>query len=113
MTEVGEESSGVQDIETEKNVGLFLSEQLDKKGFYEGFVYIRGQWYDIVKENFGWLFKFVLWCIRYLKVQFLYNCQALVQVPNPLSQQAPNPNPKVRPSLKSPKTQFFGLGLTQ
>ena len=37
-------------------------------------------------------------------------CQARVQVPNPLSQQAPNPDPKVRPSLKSPKTQFFGLG---
>ena len=37
-------------------------------------------------------------------------CQARVQVPNPLSQQAPNPDPKVRPSLKKPKTQFFGLG---
>ena len=42
-----------------------------------------------------------------------YNCQARVQVPNPLSQQAPNPDSKVRPSLKNPKTQFFGLGLTQ
>ena len=40
----------------------------------------------------------------------LLNCQARVQVPNPLSQQAPNPDPKVRPSLKNPKTQFFGLG---
>ena len=38
------------------------------------------------------------------------NCQARVQVPNPLSQQAPNPNSKVGPSLKNPKTQFFGLG---
>ena len=38
------------------------------------------------------------------------NCQARVQVPNPLSRQAPNPDPKVRPSLKNPKTQFFGLG---
>ena len=28
-------------------------------------------------------------------------CQALVQVPNPLSQQAPNPDPKVRTSLKT------------
>ena len=37
-------------------------------------------------------------------------CQARVQVPNPLSQQAPNPESKVRPSLKYPKTQFFGLG---
>ena len=37
-------------------------------------------------------------------------CQARVQVPNPLSQQAPNPDPKVRPSLKNPRTQFFGLG---
>ena len=36
--------------------------------------------------------------------------QARVQVPNPLSQQAPNPDSKVRPSLKNPKTQFFGLG---
>ena len=41
------------------------------------------------------------------------NSPALVQVPNPLSQQAQNPDPKVRPSLKNPKTQFFGLGLTQ
>ena len=38
------------------------------------------------------------------------NCQAQVQVPNPLSQQAPNPDSKVRPSLKNLKTQFFGLG---
>ena len=38
------------------------------------------------------------------------NSPALVQVPNPLSQQAQNPDPKVRPSLKKPKTQFFGLG---
>ena len=37
-------------------------------------------------------------------------CQARVQVPNTLSQQAPNPDRKVRPSLKNPKTQFFGLG---
>ena len=37
-------------------------------------------------------------------------CQARVQVPNPLSQQVPNPDSKVRPSLKNPKTQFFGLG---
>ena len=41
------------------------------------------------------------------------NCQVQVQVPNPLSQQAPNPDPKFRPSLKNPKTQLFGLGLTQ
>ena len=38
------------------------------------------------------------------------DCQARVQVPNPLSQKAKNPDPKVRPSLKKPKTQFFGLG---
>ena len=37
-------------------------------------------------------------------------CQARVQVPNPKSQQAPNPDSKVRPSLNNPKTQFFGLG---
>ena len=42
-------------------------------------------------------------------ILFIY-CQARVQVPNPLSQQAPNPDSKVRPSLKNPKTQFFGLG---
>ena len=41
-----------------------------------------------------------------LEIQY---CQARVQVPNPLSQQAPNPDSKVRPSLKNPKTQFFGL----
>ena len=49
----------------------------------------------------------------YLCIRISRYCQALVQVPNPLSQQAPNPDPKVRPSLKNPKTQFFGLGLTQ
>ena len=38
------------------------------------------------------------------------NCQARGQVPNPLSQQAPNPDSKVRPSIKNPKTQFYGLG---
>ena len=44
-------------------------------------------------------------------INFIFsNCQARVQVPNPLSEQAPNPDPKVRPSLKNPKTQFFGLG---
>ena len=32
-----------------------------------------------------------------------FYCQALVQVPNPLSQQAPNPDPKVRPSLDTQK----------
>ena len=37
-------------------------------------------------------------------------CQARVQLPNPLSQQAPSSDPKVRPSLKNQKTQFFGLG---
>ena len=37
-------------------------------------------------------------------------CQAQVQVPNALSQQALNPDSKVRPSLKNPKTKFFGLG---
>ena len=32
---------------------------------------------------------------------------------NPLSQQVPRSDPKSRLSLKNPKTQFFGLGLTQ
>ena len=45
-----------------------------------------------------------------MKEQSMEYCQAQVQVPNPLSQQAPNSDPKVRPSLKNPKTQFFGLG---
>ena len=44
---------------------------------------------------------------------FLSNFQAQVQVPNPLSQQDPNPDPKSRPSLRIGKTQFFRLGLTQ
>ena len=48
-----------------------------------------------------------------LSENFYRNCQARVQVPNPLSQQVQNPDSKVRPSLKNPKTQFFGLGLTQ
>ena len=38
------------------------------------------------------------------------NCQALVQVPNPLSQQAPNPDPKVRQSLKKPKNPILWTG---
>ena len=37
-------------------------------------------------------------------------CQALVQVPNPLSQQAPNPDPKVRQSLKKPKNPILWTG---
>ena len=44
------------------------------------------------------------------KLPFKLNCQAQVQVPNPLSQQAPNPDPKFRSSLKSPKTQLLELG---
>ena len=39
-----------------------------------------------------------------------FNCQARVQVPNPLSQKAPNPDSKVRPSLKNP---ILWTGLTQ
>ena len=38
---------------------------------------------------------------------------AQVQVPNLLSKQARNPDPKIRQSLKTPKIQLFGLGLTQ
>ena len=33
-------------------------------------------------------------------------CQARVQVPNPLSQQAPNPDPEVRPSLNKHFEEF-------
>ena len=47
---------------------------------------------------------------RFCKISIFANCQARVQVPNPVSQQAPNPDSKVRPSLKNPKTKFFGLG---
>ena len=43
----------------------------------------------------------------------IWYCQARVQVPNPLYQQAPNPDHKFRPSLNNPKIQLFGLGLTQ
>ena len=56
--------------------------------------------------RFVWLIQGVL----IYGIWYIQNCQALVQVPNPLSQQAPNPDSKVRPSLKNPKTQFFGLG---
>ena len=37
-------------------------------------------------------------------------CQARVQVPNPLSQQAPNPDPKVRPSLKKTQNPILWTG---
>ena len=40
---------------------------------------------------------------------FVYYCQALVQVPNPLSQQAANPDPKVRPSLILFKFEMLSL----
>ena len=40
-------------------------------------------------------------------------CQAQVQVPNPLSQRAPNPDPKVSPSLKKPQNPILWTGLTQ
>ena len=43
-------------------------------------------------------------------LQSMENCQAQVHVPNP---EAQIPDPKSRPSLRNPKTQFFGLGLTQ
>ncbi len=39
------------------------------------------------------------------------NCRARVKVPNPLTQQAPTPDPKFRQSLK--KQKLFGLGMTQ
>ena len=50
------------------------------------------------------------WRLQERKTKNFKNCQARVHVPNTLSQQAPNPDPKVRPSLKNQKTQFFGLG---
>ena len=34
-------------------------------------------------------------------------CQARVQVPNPLSQQALNPDPKFRPSLNTQKSNYL------
>ena len=70
MTEVDKESSNVKDNKTVKNVGLFLSEQLDGKGLYEGFVFLWRQWFDtdIVMKGYRSLFKFVLCCIRYSKV---------------------------------------------
>ena len=62
-----EESLGVHDEETEKNVALFLSRQLDSKEFVEAFSYIWGQWTSrphIGVTGFGWIFKLVLWCLR-------------------------------------------------
>ena len=65
---VKESSSGsVQNIKTERNVRLLLSQELDKKGFREGFVHIWGQWTSrpyIEVNGFGLIFKFLLWCLR-------------------------------------------------
>ena len=63
MTEVDEESSSGN--ETENNVGVFLSKQLDRKRFYEVFIFLSGQWFDsdIMMKGYRWLFKFVLLCI--------------------------------------------------
>ena len=66
-----ESSSSDQNIKTEKNAVLLLSQQLDRKGFCEGFAYIWGQWTSrpYIKVNgFGWIFKLVLWCLRYKTV---------------------------------------------
>ena len=52
-----------------ENVGIILSKQLDEGGFREGSVFIWGQWTsrsDIKLEGFGWIFKLVFWCLRYL-----------------------------------------------
>ena len=52
-----------------KNVLLFLSQQLDRKGFIDGFVYIWGQWtnrpFVTPCYSFGCLFKLLLWGLRY------------------------------------------------
>ena len=62
-----ESSSNEQNIKTEKNIAILLSQKLDKKGFSEGFSYIWGQWTSrpYIKVNgLGWMFKLVLWCLR-------------------------------------------------
>ena len=66
-----EESPIVHNEETEKNIVLLLSQQLDGKGLWEGFAYIWGQWtsrpYNKV-NGYGWMFKLVLWCLRYRNI---------------------------------------------
>ena len=50
-----------------KDVPLFLSEELDRKGLFEGFVFILREWTStpyIKLEGLGWLFKLFLWCVR-------------------------------------------------
>ena len=71
--DVEETSSSVKNIKTKTNVELFLSQQLDRKGFFEGFVFIWGQYISrpyIQVNGFGWIFKLVLWCLRYKTLQF-------------------------------------------
>ena len=49
--------------------------------------------------------------IGVIKDLLRYNfCQARVQVPNPLSKQAPNPDSKVSLSLKNPKNPILWTG---
>ena len=50
-----------------KDVPLFLSEELDRKGLFEEFVFILREWTStpyIKLEGLGWLFKLFLWCVR-------------------------------------------------
>ena len=69
------ESSSDQNIKTEKDVRLFLSQELDGKGFREGFVHIWSQWTKrpyIRVNGSGWIFKFALWILRYKINQSIY-----------------------------------------
>ena len=79
-----------------------------------GTAYLDGSGiYGATPESADKLREFDGGFLKVFKALILYSlhyCQARVQVPNPLSQKAPNSDPKVRPSLKNPKTQFFGLG---
>ena len=54
-----------------KDVVSLLSNQLDRKGFCEGIVFLWAHWTSrpyIMVESFGWIFKSVLCCLRYLKL---------------------------------------------
>lgn len=60
-----DEPSRAANSETEetknKDVLLFLSDMLEKKGMGEGFDFVWEQW---EVEGFGWIIKLLIWCLR-------------------------------------------------
>ena len=53
-------------------------------------------------------------CLLFIgKTSKSINCQARVQVPNPLSQQDPNPDSEGETKSKKPKNPILWTGLTQ